>query len=126
MKKFLSVGFRLALALLLAKSLEDGADHGTKTFLELGAAGGIPQFNPAPFAANQTRLAQHPKMLGQSGLRQLIRIVVGTIASGAILFLQIQIDLNTHRIRKSIENAFDCDLVQCRMKERFHISLKYD
>ena len=103
-------------------SLDDGGNQTGKAFFQLRAAGGIVHFHPAALAPDEPGLAQRLEMLGEGRFRDVLLadLEEGGAILGALGSHDPGKDGNADGIGEGMENAFDRDVLNRRMKKGPH------
>lgn len=109
--------FRLDLV-----GVDDGFDEAGEAGFYLGAAGGVVHLNATALSADEAGFAEGFEVLGEGGLGdrpladvEKIRTILGALGAG-----NIHVDGDADRIRESVEDAFDGDVLNRRVKKRPH------
>ena len=112
---------RLSLRLDMV-SVDDGFDQPWKAILNLCAARGVVHLDTSPFATDQACLSERFEVLRESRFGdcpftdiQKIRTILRALRAD-----NIGIDCHPHGIGQSMENAFDCDVLDRRVEKRSH------
>jgi hypothetical protein len=107
--------------------LNDGRDEAGKAPINLLATGTVLHFDSAPLSPDQAGLAQGFEVLGEGGLGdgfvahlQKVRATMGALGSG-----DPGEDIHPHGVGEGVENAFDGDILDRRMKKGAHGFLRY-